>query len=101
QNGRATIFYNLNGCTGSDEITATADLSSLLVNTASATITIVEASAQNITFESATPAQISLKGAQGMETSTVSFIVNGVNGTGMAGVPVTLELNNTIGGVCI
>lgn len=101
QNGRATIFYSLNGCTVSDEIKATTDLENLLVNTASAVISIVEASAQNITFESATPAQISLKGAQGVEISTVSFIVNGVNGTGMAGVPVTLELNNTIGGVCI
>lgn len=101
QNGRATIFYNLHGCTGSDEITATADLSTLLDNTATTTITIVEASAQNIRFESALPAQISLKGAQGEEISTVSFIVNGVNGLGMPGVPVTLELNNTIGGVCI
>ena len=101
QTGRAIINYKANGCIGSDEIIATSDLSSLMVNTATATLSIVNASAQNIVFEKADPAQISLKGAQGEEISTVSFIVNGQDGLGMAGVPVTLTLNNTIGGVCI
>ncbi|PUA28375.1 MAG: hypothetical protein B0W54_18130 [Cellvibrio sp. 79] len=101
QTGRASITYKTNGCTGEDVVTATADLASLLVNTATATLNIVNASAQNIAFDKAEPAQISLKGAGGAEISTVSFKVNGQDGLGMAGVPVTLTLNNTTGGVCI
>ena len=101
QTGRATINYKANGCIGADQITATSNVPTLLVNTATTTLNIVNASAQNIVFEKADPIQIGLKGAGGVEISTVSFIVNGQDGVGMAGVPVTLSLNNTIGGVCI
>jgi len=101
QTGRASITYKTNGCTGVDEVTATSDLASLLVNTATATLNIVNASAQNIAFDQAEPTQISLKGAGGTEISTVRFKVNGQDGLGMAGVPVTLTLNNSTGGVCI
>lgn len=101
QTGRATIVYTAEGCMGTDEVTATATLSSLVVNAATAILTITEVSAQNIVFDSATPAQISLKGAGGIETSDVRFIVNGPDGLPLSGVPVTLTLNNNVGGVCL
>ncbi|MDO8341603.1 MAG: hypothetical protein Q7T48_00225 [Cellvibrio sp.] len=101
QTGRATLFYKANGCIGTDLITATSTLPSLQVNTATATLNITVATAQNIVFDRANPAQISLKGGGGVETSDVRFIVNGPNGLPMSGVPVTLTLNNSVGGVCL
>jgi hypothetical protein len=101
QTGRATLIYKANGCIGNDVITATSTLPSLQVNTATATLNITVAAAQNIVFDRATPAQISLKGVGGVEISVVRFIVNGPNGLPLSGVPVTLKLNNSIGGVCL
>jgi hypothetical protein len=101
QTGRATLFYKANGCIGTDVITATSTLPSLQVNTATATLNITVATAQNIVFDRANPAQISLKGGGGVETSDVRFIVNGPNGLPLSGVPVTLTLNNSVGGVCL
>jgi len=105
QTSRATILYTATGCSGTDEVTATADLPSLLINTATAVLEIAETSAaQNIIFDSASPPQISLKGSGSVdrpEVSTVSFIVSGANGELLANVPVQLSLDNSIGGVCI
>lgn len=101
QTGRATIVYTANGCMGEDEITATSNVPSLLVNTATAIITITEVSAQSIRFDSATPSLITLKGTGSDEVSQVVFTVVGPDGLALAGVPVTLKLNNTLGGVCI
>lgn len=101
QTGRATLIYKANGCIGTDVVTATSTLPSLQVNTATATLNITVATAQNIVFDSANPAQISLKGGGGVETSDVRFIVNGPNGLPLSGVPVTLKLNNSVGGVCL
>ena len=101
QTGRATVIYTAAGCMGTDEVTATSTLPSLIVSTATTTLTITEVSAQNIVFDSATPGQISLKGAGGQETSNVVFIINGPDGLPLAGVPVTLTLNNNVGGVCL
>ncbi len=101
QTGRATILYTAQGCMGSDQVTATANLPSLLISSATAVLKITEISAQNITFDKATPAQISLKGSGGVEISRVSFKVNDSNGLPLAGVPVTLTLNNNVGGVCL
>lgn len=101
QTGRATIVYTANGCMGEDEITATSNVPSLLVNTATATITITEVSPQSIQFTSAVPELITLKGTGGTEISQVTFTVIGPNGQPLAGVPVTLKLNNTVGGACI
>jgi len=102
--GRATLFYKANGCPGSDVITATSSLPSLQVDTATATLNIAVATAQNIKFDSASPSQISLKGSGSVdrpEVSTVSFIVSGTNGETVANIPVQLSLDNSIGGVCI
>ena len=103
QTGRATIIYTDNGCTGTDLVTATSPLAGLEVHTATATLTIQEitSTAQNIVFNAATPAQISLKGVGGIEISEVSFIVNDSNGLPLTNVPVMLKLNNSIGGVCL
>lgn len=101
QTGRATILYTAKGCMGTDEVTATTNLPNLLINSASAVLKITEISAQNITFDKADPAQISLKGSGGIEISRVSFKVNDSSGLPLAGIPVTLTLNNNVGGVCL
>lgn len=101
QTGRATINYTADGCMGEDEITATSNVSSLLVNTATATVTITEVSPQSIQFTEAEPELITLKGTGGIEISQVTFTVIGPNGLPLAGVPVKLKLNNSVGDVCI
>lgn len=101
QTGRATLFYEANGCMGQDEVTATSSLPTLLVNAASATVTIAQVSPQSIQFTRADPELITLLGSGGAEISQVTFTVIGPNGLPLAGVPVTLKLNNTVGGVCI
>lgn len=101
QTGRATINYTADGCMGEDEITATSTVPNLLVNTATATVTITEVSPQSIQFTEAEPELITLKGTGGIEISQVKFTVIGPNGLPLAGVPVKLKLNNSVGGVCI
>lgn len=101
QTGRATILYTDKGCLNSDEVVATANLPGLLISTANTILKITEQTAQNITFDKAEPAQIGLKGSGGIELSRVTFKVNGPTGSPLAGVPVTLTLNNNVGGVCL
>jgi hypothetical protein len=101
--GRATITYNAGTCSGTDEIIATSNLPSLIGNTATTTLAIpeIETSAQNIVFDEAIPSQISIKGTGGTEISQVRFIVRDSNNQPLAGVAVTLSLNNTVGGICL
>jgi hypothetical protein len=99
--GKATLTYTAIGCIGTDEVTATSNLTGMSINTASSILNIAEASAQSIEFFDATPEQISLSGTGGTETSIVRFLVKGPSGTPVSGVSVTLTLNNTLGGLCL
>ncbi|EIK46864.1 hypothetical protein O59_000885 [Cellvibrio sp. BR] len=101
RSGSASITYIAEGCTGADEIVATSALSTLAVKDATTILNIVEANAQYISFESATPEFITLKGTGSGEVSQVSFKVIGSNNTPVSGVSVTLGLNDTPGGMCI
>ncbi|MFV8820094.1 hypothetical protein [Haliea sp. E17] len=100
--GNATATYSPNGCVGEDSITAT-----LVGNgaTAAGTIEIAPPSANGLTFVSAEPQYIVLKGTGGgpdrQEKSRVTFrAVNG-NGDPLEGVSVAFSLTTEIGGVSL
>jgi hypothetical protein len=101
RSGSASITYTADGCTGSDEVVASSTLPTLVVKDASATLNILDANAQYITFEGASPDYITLKGTGNDEVSQVTFKVLGSNNQPISGSLVTLKLNDTTGGVCI
>lgn len=98
--GTATLTYTAFGCVGTDTITASAQ-GNYNLNDATTTISIASLSVQSIEFVSASPEQISLKGTGGNETSSVKFRVIGAESQPVAGASVTLELNSSLGGLCL
>lgn len=100
-NGTATVTYRANGCVGEDPITARATYEGESVGSARATLVVEADTIQTLTFIEANPDVISVKGAGGNETSTVTFRVLGSTGAPMRDVPVTFELNNTLGGIAL
>jgi hypothetical protein len=55
----------------------------------------------SVEFVSATPTQISIRGAGGDETSVVAFLVSDTAGDPISGISVTFELDTTAGGVSL
>ncbi|MGA9025517.1 MAG: Ig-like domain-containing protein [Steroidobacteraceae bacterium] len=101
--GTASATYAAKGCSGSDAITATTTANSQTL-TATGTVTIAQAAIGSISFVSATPSSISLKGtgsAGGSETSTLIFQVLDTSGGPRAGATVTFSLNTSVGGISI
>lgn len=99
-NGQASINYKANGCVGSDRVTATASINGT-VKSAQVLLNVQQDTVQSITFQSATPELISLKGTGGTETSLVRFVVTGSAGAPVKGVTVSMTLNTTEGGLCL
>jgi hypothetical protein len=98
-NGVASSTYTATGGVGTDTITVSAGATSV-----TASITVLGAAANSISFISATPANIALKGmggAGGSETSTVTFKVLDTNGQPKAGQTVDFALNTTVGGLSL
>jgi Bacterial Ig-like domain (group 1) len=102
--GGASTTYTANGCVGSDTITAKATVNGVTVS-ASATVTVAAASLGSISFVSASPSIIALKGlgaAAGLaEQSVVTFKVLDQNGNAYAGAPVSFALSTTVGNVSL
>lgn len=101
--GVATATYVAQGCSGSDVITATAIANNQNL-TASGTISVAAAAIGSITFVSATPTNIALKGTGGpgrQETSTVVFKVVDSSGGPRAGATVNFTLDTTVGGISL
>jgi hypothetical protein len=101
--GSASATYSATGCSGSDVITASASANSQSL-TASGTVTVAQAAIGSISFISATPSTITLKGvgsAGGSATSTVVFQVLDTSGGPRAGATVTMSLNTTVGGITL
>ncbi len=104
--GTATATYVATGCSGSDVITASASPNSQSL-TASGTVTVAQAAIGSISFVSATPSTISLKGVSSTSngvstaTSTVIFKVLDTSGGPRAGATVTMALNTTVGGITL
>lgn len=98
-NGIATATYKANTNTGVDTITASISGSSV-----TADITVNSLNAQSISFISATPKNIGLKGMGGLgitETSNVVFKVLDTSGQPKANQQVDFALNTTLGGLSL
>lgn len=101
--GIASSTYAAKGCSGTDQITATATVGGAQL-TATGSITVVAASIGSIVFESATPTNIALRGTGDSgrpETSTVVFKVLDSTGGPRAGANVQFALNTTVGGLSL
>ena len=101
--GTATATYTAAGCSGSDVITASANVDDQALS-ATGTVTVAKATTGAIKFISATPANIALRGvgsAGGSATSTVIFKVLDGSGGPRAGATATFALNTTSGGISI
>lgn len=101
--GVATTTYVASGCSGDDVITArtTADGQQIVATT---TVTVAEAAIGSIEFVSATPTNVSLRGAGGPgrpETSTVVFRVRNSSNGPRASANVAFTLLSNVGGVTL
>lgn len=96
----ATATYRDQGCSGSDQITATLVIGAQTVNK-TVGITIQSAAATSIQFISAMPSSISLKGIGGGEQATLIFKVTDSLGNGIPNTSVNFLLNTTVGGITL
>lgn len=98
-NGVATTTYQASTVTGTDTITA-----SIAGSTVTANITVNSLSAGSMSFVSAVPANIGLKGMGGLgyqETSIVKFKVLDTSGQPKANQQVDFSLNTNVGGLSL
>ncbi|MEM8981581.1 MAG: hypothetical protein AAGC71_01050 [Pseudomonadota bacterium] len=101
--GSATATYSATGCSGDDEITATANSAGAILR-ATGTVNVQPAAVGSINFISADPTNIGLQGTGGagrQETATVRFRVTDSTGGPRPGADVTFELNSSVGGVAL
>ena len=101
--GIATATYSATGCNGTDTITATTTIGGRALS-ATGTVTVQAAAIGSITFVSAKPTIIALKGlgsAALPETSTVVFKVLDAGGAPRPGATVNFSLNTSVGGVAL
>lgn len=101
--GVATTTYVAQGCNGSDTITASASAGSQNLG-ANGVVTVAPAAIGSIEFVSATPTNISLRGAGGPgrpETSTVVFRVRDSSNGPRANATVNFSLQSQVGGVAL
>ncbi len=100
--GKATTAYQPNGCVGTDTITAVVSSSGA---TATGVIEIAAPSANSLSFESATPNLIVLKGTGGggnrVEQSTVEFSTTDSSGQPLPDVAVQFSLTTEVGGITL
>jgi hypothetical protein len=105
--GAAKATYVASGCTGSDVITATATANSQNLS-ATGTVTVAAAAVGSISFISATPSNITLKGTgattssgTSTATSTVVFKVLDTSGGPSANATVNFALSTSVGGITL
>ncbi|MET0323180.1 MAG: hypothetical protein ABW069_20855 [Duganella sp.] len=102
-NGVASTSYTDLGCGTADAITASATYNGAGL-TASGTVTVRLPAAGQLTFVSALPQNIALKGTGGagrQETATVTFKVLDGAGKPIGGQTVSFSLNTSVGGVTV
>lgn len=101
--GVATATYTASGCSGTDEVTATATVDGSTL-TANGIVNIAPAAIGSIQFISADPTNIGLKGMGGIgraETSTVIFRVVDSTGAPVPNAEVRFTLDTVIGGLAV
>ena len=101
--GLATVTYVAKGCSGSDLITATSTVGTQSLS-ATGTVTVAAATVGSISYVSATPTNIALKGtgsASRPELSTVVYkVLDNANGP-VQGLTVNFTLDTTLGGITL
>ena len=101
--GIVSTTYAATGCSGADVISATATINGSPLS-ATGTVTVAAAAIGSISFESATPTNVALRGT-GVpgrpETSTVVFRVLDQTGGARANANVQFALNTTVGGITL
>lgn len=98
-NGVATATYQATTATGNDTITA-----SIAGDSKNASVTITPLTASSVSFVSASPSNIGLKGMGGagiQETSVVTFKVLNTAGLPSSGQQVDFTLNTSVGGLSL
>lgn len=101
--GVATATYSASGCAGTDTVTATTTIGGRQLS-ATGTVTVQQAAIGSISFVSATPTTIALKGIGSTslkEQSVVTFQVLDQSGAARSGATVTFSLNTSVGGVTL
>lgn len=99
--GEASIVYKDNGCAKTDAITATAVVNNQ-ISVAKTSLSVERDTVQAIAYvENPNAEYISLKGTGGTETAQVKFKVTGITGIPVKDVPIDLELNTDLGGLCL
>ncbi|MGI9292746.1 MAG: hypothetical protein ACR2PS_02080, partial [Pseudomonadales bacterium] len=96
--GALTVAYTPTGCSGQDDVTISANVSSVELQTSTA-LTIASDTVSGITASAPVPDQLALKGIGGVETSAVIFTVLGQNGAPVINETVMFILSTTAGGI--
>lgn len=96
--GTVASSYKATGCSGNDLITANATVNGSVIS-ATGTINVQPATLGSISFVSATPATIGLKGTGLNESSTVVFAVVDKNGNPVQNQQVDFSSTTTAGGL--
>lgn len=98
--GEATVSYTANGCSGTDQVTATAIIDNKQ-EVARTTLNISPDTVLAITSIDPVVDQISLKGTGGQETAVLSFKVTGSTGAPIKNVMVDFSLSAQGGGASL
>src|SRR5260221_2592874 len=101
--GIATVTYVAKGCSGADVVTATSTVNASPLS-AAGTVTVAAATIGTISFVSAPPNNIALKGtgdASRPESSTVVFQVLDSSNGPVSGAMVNFALNTNTGGITL
>ncbi len=103
--GVATISLNAGTAIGADTVTASATVSGVTVSSSPVGYTVsttpVTSTAASISFTSATPTTIAIRGTGGQENSAVVFTVRDSNGNALANQAVTFSLTSMAGGLAL
>lgn len=100
--GTVNVTYTARGCSGDDTITAETSLNGTTYS-ANVKITTVPSPLGSITFVSASPQTINIKGSGGPqgEQSVVTFLVNNESGGPVPDLDVDFYLDTTVGGITL
>ncbi|MCW8194611.1 hypothetical protein F6455_07410 [Proteobacteria bacterium 005FR1] len=98
--GRASVVYTARGCSGTDTVTARADVGGTIIQ-ATLDLTIAVDQALALNFVSAEREALALKGMGGNETSRVTFRLVGEQGAPIRNELITFVLGDTAGGISL
>jgi Invasin, domain 3 len=103
--GVATIALNAGATTGADSVRASATVNGVIATSNvvgySVSSTPITQTPASISFISAMPSTVAIRGTGGQENSSIQFLVRDSNGNAIANQSVTFSLNTSVGGVAL